>query len=65
MITQLFRHLTSSPHDAGAKGDIFRSSIHPKSRCHGFYIFGVTRGGGGGWGWGCQVPVRQDQKRPV
>ena len=31
MITQLLRHVTSSPHDAVVKGDIFRRTIYPPS----------------------------------
>ena len=31
MITQLLRHVTSSPHDADVKGDIFRHTIYPPS----------------------------------
>ena len=29
MITQLLRHVTSSPYDANIKGDIFRHTIYP------------------------------------
>ena len=31
MITQLLRQVTSSPHDADAKEDIFRHTIYPPS----------------------------------
>ena len=48
MITQLLRHVRSSPHDADIKGDIFRPTIYPC--CHSFYILGVTKKGGGGGG---------------
>ena len=39
MITQLFRHVTSSPHDADVKGDIFRRNIHSESRAGIAFIF--------------------------
>ena len=46
MITQLLRHVTSSPHNADVRGDIFRRAIYPpKSRCHSFYILLVMEGG--------------------
>ena len=41
-MTQLLSHVTSSPHDADLKGDIFRHTIFPPS--HSFYILGVTVG---------------------
>ena len=42
MITQLLRHLTSSPHDAEAKGAHFQTYYLPsKARCHNFYILGA------------------------
>ena len=34
-----------------------------KSRCHSFYILGVTEGKGGG-GWNPPLPVVEDQKKP-
>ena len=50
MITQLLRHVTSTSHDADAKGDIFRRTIHAPSLlviALAGYIFGVTEKGGG------------------
>ena len=55
MITQLLRHVTSSPHDVDVEGDIFTAYYLPSnSRCPcSFYILGVTeRAGGGGGGGG-------------
>ena len=52
MITQLLRHVRSSPHDADIKGDIFRPTIYP--RCHSFYILGRTKTGGGEGCWPAQ-----------
>ena len=56
MITQLLRHVTPSPPDAGVKGDIFRRSIYPPSLVVIAFIFSELRrvmvaGGGGGGEW--------------
>ena len=42
MITQLLRHVTSSPHNADVKGDIFRHTIYPASLV--VIVVGVTEG---------------------
>ena len=47
-ITQCLRHVTSSPHDVDAKGDIFRRIIYPPSLVDITFIFSELRGGGGG-----------------
>ena len=39
MITQLLRHMTSSPHIAEVKGDIFRHTIYPPSLVVIVFIF--------------------------
>ena len=39
MITQLLRHLTPSPHDGDAKGNIFRRTIYPPSLVVIAFIF--------------------------
>ena len=39
MIMQLLRHVTSPPHDADVKGDIFRRTIHPRSLVVITFIF--------------------------
>ena len=49
-ITQLLRHVTSSPHNGDVKGDIFRHTIYPPNVVviiDSFYILGVTEGGCG------------------
>ena len=62
MITQLLHHVTSSPHNAEVKGDIFRRNYLPsKSRYHSFNILGVTEEGGGGMS---PPPVVEDQIKP-
>ena len=43
MITQLLRHVTSSPHDADVRGDIFIRT-KSKSLCHSFHVLAVTEG---------------------
>ena len=48
MITQLLRHVTSQPHDADVKGDIFRHTIYPPSLVVIAFIFSELRKGGGG-----------------
>ena len=45
MITQLLRHVASSPHDADVKGDIFRRTIYPPSLVVIAFISSVLRGG--------------------
>ena len=47
MITQLLRHMTSSPNDADAKGDIFGRTIYPPSLVVIAFIFSELRRGGG------------------
>ena len=45
MITQLLRHVTSSPHDADVKGDILRRNTHPPSFvAMAFIFFEIRRG---------------------
>ena len=39
MTTQLLCHVTSRPHDADAKGDIFRRTIYPPSLVIIAFIF--------------------------
>ena len=46
MITQLLRHITTSPHDGDAKGDIFRRIIYFKSLVVIAFIFWELRRGG-------------------
>ena len=57
IITQLLRHVTSSPHDVEVKGDIFRRTIYPPSVVVIAFIFSELRRGGGG-------AVVEDQKKP-
>ena len=45
MITQLLRHVKSSPHDADVKGDIFRRTIYPPSLVVIAFIFSELRRG--------------------
>ena len=45
MIMQLLRHMTSSPHDAGVKGDIFRRTIYPLSLVVIAFMFSELRKG--------------------
>ena len=45
--TQILRHVTSSPHDAEVKGDIFRRTIYPPSLAVIAIIFLELRRGGG------------------
>ena len=61
MITQLLRLVTSSPHDAEVKGDIFRHTIYPASLVVIAFIFSELRRGG--LGGGIPPPsVVEDQK---
>ena len=46
MITQLLRHVRSSPHDADFKGDIFRRTIYPPSLVVMAFISPEVRRGG-------------------
>ena len=63
MITQLLRLVTSSPHDAEVKGDIFRHTIYPASLVVIAFIFSELRRGGWGGGGGIPPPsVVEDQK---
>ena len=50
MITQLLRHVTSSPYDADVRRDIFRRTIYPPSLVVIVFIFSELRSGGGGGG---------------
>ena len=45
MITQLLRHVTSSPIDADVKGDIFRHTIYPPSLVVIAFMFSELRRG--------------------
>ena len=47
MITQLLCHVTSSPHDADVKVDIFRRTIYPQSVVVIAFIFLELRRGSG------------------
>ena len=53
-ITQLLRHVRSSPHDADVKGDIFRCTLPSKSPVVIAFILSELRSGGGG---GESVPL--------
>ena len=46
MITQLLRHVTSSPRDEDVKGDIFIRTIFPPSLVVIAFIFSELRSGG-------------------
>ena len=46
MVSQLLRHVTSSPRDADAKGDIFKRTIYPSSLVITAFIFSELRRGG-------------------
>ena len=50
MITQLLRHVTTSPDVADVKEDIFRRAIYPPIHVVIAFIFSELRGGGGGEG---------------
>ena len=43
VITQLLRHVTSSPHNADVKGDILRHTIYPPSLVAVAFILGSLR----------------------
>ena len=61
MITQLLRHVKSSPHDVDVKGDICQTYCLPsKSRRHSFNILGVTKGEGELPSY----PIVEDQNEP-
>ena len=47
MTTQLLRHVTSSPHDADVKGNIFRRTMCPPSFVVIAFIFSELPWGGG------------------
>ena len=47
MITQLLRHVESSPHDTDVKGDSFRRTIYPPSLFVIALILSELRRGGG------------------
>ena len=66
MITQLLRHMTSSPHDVDVIGEIFRRTIYPPSLVAIAFIYsqsyGVTEvGTGGGGGESAPLSVLGDQ----
>ena len=61
MITQLLCHVTSLPHDADVKGDIFRHTIYPSRFVVIALMFSELRWGG----LGGIPPVVEDQKSPV
>ena len=64
LITQLLRHVTSSPHDV--KGDIFRRPIYiPGLVVIDFISRSYGERGGGEGGGGRNPPVVEDQNRPV
>ena len=49
IISQLIRHVTSSPRDVDINADIFRGTIYPPSLIDiASIILGLRRGGGGG-----------------
>ena len=52
MVTQLLRHVTSSPHNGDVKGDIFRRTIYPPNVVVIAFIYSRSYGGGGGGGGG-------------
>ena len=53
MVTQLLRHVMSSPHNRDVKGDIFRRTIYPPHVVViGFIFSELLRAGGGGGGGG-------------
>ena len=65
MITY-FSQVISSPHDADAKGHIFRRTIYPPSLAVIAFIFSeLRRGIGGGGGREEFPPVAEDRKSPV
>ena len=57
MITQLPRHVTSSPNDAHVKGDIFGRTICPPSLVIIAFLFSELR-------WGALPLVVEDRKKP-
>ena len=67
MITKLSRYVTSPPHDADVKGDIFRHTIYPPSLFVTAFIFSRLESGGGGGGGGGNPPPagRRRPKSPV
>ena len=63
MITQISRHVTSQPHDADVKEDIFGHSIYPPSLVVIAFVLSELRKRGGG-GAESAPPVVEDQKKP-
>ena len=63
MVTQLLRHVTSQPHNADVKGDIFRHSTYPPSVVV-IAVYSRDYGGGVGGSGICSPPVVEDQKNP-
>ena len=61
MITQLLRHVTSQPHDADVKGDIFRHTIYPLSFVIIAFILSELRRRGEG---NPSPSIVEDQKKP-
>ena len=64
MITQVLRHVTSSPHDADVKGDILRRTIYPPSLVVIAFIFSELRREGRNPPPPPPPPVVEDQKKP-
>ena len=64
MITQLLRHVTSSPHDADVKGDILRRTIFPPSLVVIAFIFSESRRGRGIRPPPPHPSVVEDRKKP-
>ena len=65
MITQLLLHVTSSPHDADAKGDSLRRTIYPLSLVVIPFLFSeLRRRGEGAESVPPRPPVVEGQKKP-
>ena len=64
MITQLLRHMTSSPHIAEVKGDIFRHTIYPPSLVVIVFIFSELQRKRVG-GSTPDLPVVENKNSPV
>ena len=66
MITQLLHHMSSSPHDADFKGDIFRRTIYPPSLVVIAVFYSRSCGGGGGGAESTPPPppAVEDGKKP-
>ena len=64
LITLLLSHVTSYPHDADVRGEIFRHTIYPSSLVVIAFIFSELRRGGGIRLPPPPTPVVEDQKKP-